>query len=161
MGDTEFAELYGRNVGVVYKLCYVYLKNSFEAEDAVQTVFLKLLQAEIQFSSKEHERAWLITSSKNQCRDMLKSWWRRRRTSFDSVAQIAQKEGDNCSSKIVAELLELPQKYRVVLYLYYFEDYSIKEITKLIGRNESTIRTQLQRGRELLKNKLGGKIIEQ
>lgn len=102
MGDTEFAEIYGRNVGAVYKLCYVYLKNSFEAEDAVQTVFLKLLQAEIQFSSTEHERAWLIASSKNQCRDILKSWWRRRRTNFDSIAQIAQQQGESDSGEILA-----------------------------------------------------------
>jgi RNA polymerase sigma-70 factor (ECF subfamily) len=155
--DKELAEMYQRNVNRVYKLCYIYLKNAVDAEDAVQSVFLKLLKSNIYFNDCEHEKAWFITTTKNYCKDILKSWWKRQRVDFETLPEIASRDEDKQEKEIIVKLLALPEKYRVVLHLYYFEEYSVKEIAELLGRNESTIRSQLQRGREKLKIKLGGK----
>ncbi|MCR6546941.1 RNA polymerase sigma factor [Dehalobacterium formicoaceticum] len=159
--DKELAEMYQRNVNRVYKLCYIYLKNAVDAEDAVQSVFLKLLQSNVYFNDYEHEKAWFITTTKNYCKDILKSWWKRQRVDFETLPDIASQDKDKQEKEIIAKLLALPEKYRVVLHLYYLEDYSVKEIAKILGRNESTIRSQLQRGREKLKIDLGGKDLEQ
>ena len=155
--DKELAEMYQRNVNRVYKLCYIYLKNAVDAEDAVQSVFLKLLQSNVYFNDYEHEKAWFITTTKNHCKDILKSWWRRQRVDFENLPHIDSKDEDTQEKEIISKLLALPEKYRVVLHLYYLEGYSVKEIATLLGRNESTIRSQLQRGREKLKIDLGGK----
>ena len=150
------AELYQRNINRVYKLCYIYLKNPVDAEDAVQSVFLKLLQSGVYFNDNEHEKAWFITTAKNHCKDILKSWWKRRRIDMETLPDTAVSERKQ-ETEIMIKFLALPERYKIVLYLYYFEDYSVKEISVLLKRNESTIRSQLQRGREKLKLDLGGK----
>ena len=157
--DEEWAELYQRHVSSVYKLCYVYLRNAADAEDAVQSVFLKLLQAKISFNDCEHEKAWLITAARNHCKDMLKSWWKRQRVDLENLPEAASQDEYTEEKEILIKLLALPEKYRVVLHLYYFEGYSVKEIAKSLGHNESTIRSRLQRGREKLRIDLGGKDI--
>lgn len=159
--DKELAEMYQRNVNRVYKLCYIYLKNIADTEDAVQSIFLKLLQSNIYFNDYEHEKAWFIITTKNYCKDILKSWWKRQRVHFESLPDIASKVEDKQGIEIISKLLALPEKYRVILHLYYLEDYSVKEIATLLERNESTIRSQLKRGREKLKIDMGGRDFEQ
>ena len=132
------------------------MKNAVDAEDAVQSVFLKLLQANVAFENPEHEMAWFITTAKNHCKDIFKSWWKRQRVDFDTLPERFSREEDSPAEEIIAKLLALPEKYRVVLYLYYLEEYSVKEISMVLERRESTIRSQLQRGREKLKSDLGG-----
>lgn len=160
--DEELAEMYRRNVNRVYKLCYIYLKNAVDAEDAVQSVFLKLLQTDVSFNDDEHEKAWFITTARNHCRDILKSWWKRHRVDFETLPEMASPDETirEQGREVIVKLLTLPEKYRMVLHLYYFEDYSVKGIAELLGANESTIRSQLQRGREKLKFDLGGKDFE-
>lgn len=155
--DKEFAEIYQRNVNIVYKLSYMYLKNTGDAEDAVQSVFLKLLQTNLYFNDHQHEKAWFITTTKNHCKDILKSWWKRQRVDFETLPEIASQDEDMQEKEVIIKLFALPKKYRVVLHLYYLEDYSVKEIAEILEGNESTIRSQLQRGRAKLKIDLGGK----
>lgn len=149
--EKELAEMYQRNVNRVYKLGYIYLKNAADAEDVVQSVFLNLLQTNVHFNDYEHEKAWFLTAARNCCKNMLKSWWKRRRVDFEAMPEIASQDQAAQEKEIIAKLLALPEKYRVVLHLYYLENYSTKEVAVLLGRNESTIRSQLQRGREKLK----------
>jgi RNA polymerase sigma-70 factor (ECF subfamily) len=87
---------------------------------------------------------------------MLRSWWKRKRVDFQTMPDIASRDEYREDKEIIEKLLALPEKYRVVLHLYYIEDYPVKEISKLLDRSESTIRSQLQRGREKLKIDLGG-----
>lgn len=153
--SKEFEELYQQNVDMVYRLCYMYLKNSADTEDAVQSVFFKFLKQGKDFNDEEHKKAWLIVTAKNYCKDMLKSWWKSRRVDIDSLPEIPywnKEEADD----VLVKLLSLPPKYKTVLYLYYYEGYSVKEISQMLSRNESTIRTQLSKGRERLKVDLGG-----
>jgi RNA polymerase sigma-70 factor (ECF subfamily) len=159
--DEELAELYRRNVSRVYRLCYIYLKNAVDAEDALQSVFLKFLQASISFNDEEHEKAWFITTSRNYCKDILKSWWKRQRVDLESLPEIILQDEENLEKEIIIKLMSLPEKYKTVLHLYYIEGYSVKEIAELLGSNESTIRSRMQRGREKLKIHSGGKYFEQ
>lgn len=154
---NEFAEVYERNMDMVYRLCFVLLKNTADADDAVQSVFLKLFKHKKTFYEREHEKAWLIVTTKNTCKDVLKSWWRSRRVDIDALPEKTHWDHDEQQRDILEKLLRLPEKYRTVLYLYYVEDYSVKEIAKLLDRKESTLQTQLSKGRSRLKIELGGK----
>ena len=151
----EFAELYQRNKDMVYRMCLLYLKNSADAEDATQSIFLKVLNSSKTFNGLEHEKAWFITATKNHCRDILKSWWKNRRVNLDSITETAHWD-DTETGEAVAKIFLLPEKYRVVLYLFYAEGYPIKEIATMLNRKETTVKVQLSRGREQLKIDLGG-----
>ncbi len=159
--EEELVQLYERHVNMVYRLCYLYLKNSVDAEDAVQSIFLKLLKSKIIFNDHEHEKAWLIVAAKNYCKDIFKSWWRKHRVDLNDLAENSKVVQDVEVGDVIAKLLALPQKYKIVLYLFYFEEYAAKEIAELLNSNESTVRTQLQRGRERLKMDLGGEYFGQ
>ena len=154
--DTDaLTALYTRNVDAVYRICYVYLRSRADAEDAVQSVFLRYLQKQPEFRDENHERGWLLLTAKNICRDMLRSWWRHR-VGLDELPEPAVPMRDEEPSELTEALLALPEKYRITLYLYYWEGYPAREVAALLGCRESTVRTRLQRGREMLKNDLGG-----
>lgn len=158
--DKELAELYQRHADLVYRLCYLYLKNPVDAEDAVQSVFLKLIRSRMMFHDRGHEKAWLTVTARNYCKDILKNWWRTRRVALDALPEVPSWNGDEPPGKVLARLLALPEKYKTVLYLYYFEAYSIREISELLGCKEITIQTRLSRGRQRLKLDLGGNGLE-
>ena len=149
-------ELYARNVDAVYRICYVYLRSRADAEDAVQSVFLKYLQKRPAFRGPEHEQGWLLLTAKNVCRDMLRAWWRRQRVGLDELPEPATPATDGEIADLLDALLALPEKYRIPLYLHGIEGYPAKELASLLGCRESTVRTRLQRGREMLKQRLGG-----
>ncbi|MHA7966018.1 RNA polymerase sigma factor [Paenibacillus sp. CAU 1782] len=145
--NQKWAEVYTRHVNLVYRLCFVYLRNTADAEDAVQTVFVKLIQSDVQFNGSEHEKAWLTVATRNHCKDLLKHWWKRRRVSLDTLPEIPDWPVGGSSTEVLGRLLQLPEVYKSVLYLYYYEEYSVREISGLLGWKESTIQTRLARGR--------------
>lgn len=139
----------------VLRICYVYMKQKEDAEDIFQNVFCRYLTAEKEFESEEHEKAWLIRVTVNLCKDTLTSFFRRQVVSLEELEQdfaAPEEEG----KAVRAAVLKLPEKYRVPVYLFYFEGYSAGEIAGMLGKKENTIYTQLARGREQLKNELGG-----
>ena len=155
--DTDaLTALYTRNVDAVYRICYVYLRSRADTEDAVPSVFLRYLQKQPVFRDENHERGWLLLTAKNICRDMLRSWWRRHRAGLDELPEPAVPMRDEEPSELTESLLALPEKNRITLYLYYWEGYPAREVAALLGCRESTVRTRLQRGREMPKNDLGG-----
>ena len=158
--DKELADMYQRNVDMIYRLCYMYLKNSADAEDAVQVVFIKFMKARKSFNDKEHEKAWFIKTTRNYCNDTLKSWWNTRRTDFEELPEIPVWDDNEQTSSVRYAMLSLPEKYKTVLYLHYFEGYSVKEMVRILNRKGSTLQTQLAKGRELLKIDLGGNYYE-
>lgn len=156
--SKEFTGQYERNVDMVYRLCYIYLKNPADADDAVQSVFLNLIKSKVAFNDLEHEKAWLITATRNYCKNILKNWWKTRRVDVEDWPETHCFDNEDFG-EIRRRLLLLPEKYKTVLYLYYYEGYLIKEIAQILGQNESTIRTRLSRGREHLKIDWGGNYI--
>lgn len=153
--DKELTDLYERHVATVYRLCYTLLRSVPDAEDAVQSVFVKLMESGLRFENPAHERAWLITTAKNHCLDQLRHWWRRKRVDLESVPEAA--EPDRAEGReLLEKLLALPAKYKLVLYLFYYEGYSSAEIAQLLGTNDNTVRTRLRTGRRKLKISLEG-----
>ena len=147
--DRQRAEdAYARCAPAMYRLCFAYLKNAADAQDAVQTAFLRFLQKAGPMEP-EHERAWLLRTAANVCRDELRYWWKHRRQELP--AELPD-PGDGARGREVRDQVwALEEKYRVVLYLHYFEGYTAEETAAILGRNASTVRTQLVRARELLK----------
>lgn len=158
MNEINFKEIYERNVDTVYRICYSYLKNKTDAEDMVQETFIRLLRKEIKFENYNHEKAWLIVTASNLCKNSLKSW-KNKIENIEDYSSIKSKEEKDIDETLHI-VLELPNKYKTTIYLYYYEGYSSLEIAKITGKKESTIRSQLKRGREILKVKIGGEIDE-
>lgn len=152
--ERELTAIYERHVDRIYRLCFAYLKNTTDTEDAVQNTFLKFLRFSPAFENSEHEKAWLIVTASNVCRDQLRHWWRRRDSLEDhrELPAPAQPEID----ETLEAVLSLPDKYKASVYLHYYEGYSSAEIAAMLKKPPSTIRTYLQKGRELLRKELGG-----
>lgn len=147
--QEEMAALYHRHVSMVYQICLMLLKNVPDAEDATQNVFRKVMEQDKPFRDPEHEKAWLIVTARNECRDQLKHWWRRNRESETALLHVSSRQSEDNGLK---ELIwELPEQDRLVLYLYYYQGYTAQEIAELLGKNPSTVRTWLVRARKKLK----------
>lgn len=151
--DDYLAELVHRHADMIMRIAFTYLKNRADAQDACQEVFIKVVKLKKTFKHAEHEKAWIIRVTVNVCKDALRSPWKRLFSPIGDTDFPIQ-NGEN--KEVVASVLELPKKYRIVIYLYYFESYSTAEIAELLHRNESTVRTQLKRAREQLKTSLIG-----
>ena len=132
----------------VYRLAVNYTRSEQEAEDVCQTVFLKLLQQD--FITPGKEKAWLMQVTANECRDLLKSSWWKRTVPLESAFRMPETELD----ETIYALRKLKPKYRVVLYLHYYEQYTTTEISQLLKIPAGTVSTRLKRGREQLKTML-------
>lgn len=139
---------------MVYRICFIYLRNSPDIEDVFQDVFLKLLQRKTPFESLEHEKAWLIRVTINQCKDVIKGFWRKKIDLVEDV-ELPLKEAED--KELLQVVLTLPKKYKDVIYLYYYEDYTVPQMAKLLNQKENTIYSHLHRAKELMKQKLEGK----
>lgn len=151
--EQSILKIIDKHSNMIYKICFVYLKNKFDAEDAFQELAIKIMEVAPHFQSDEHEKAWLIRVSTNHCKNILKSNRFKKHLSLrDDIVF-----GDTMSEdNTLEQILELSLQYRNVLYLYYYEGYSTKEIASLLKRRDATIRTWLKRAREQLKDVIGG-----
>lgn len=147
--DEEITRVYNNYVDTVYRVCFMMLKSASEAEDAVQNVFVKYINSGGDLETDEHIKAWLIVTAKNECKNMLKHWFRSKRTGFDDIAEPAYETREE--SGVMEKVMSLEEKYRVPIYLYYYEGYSTAEISEMIGIKHSTLRTHMAKGREKLK----------
>ena len=143
-------DLYG---DTVKRICMVHLKNYSDTEDIFQTVFLKYVLHAPAFDSPEHEKAWIIRVTINACKDLLKSFFRSRTLPLDSITEKPGQPQPEYSDVLEA-VLSLPDKYKDVIYLYYYEDYTAAEISRLLNKNVHTVYTLMNRSREILKQKL-------
>lgn len=139
----------------VRRICIVHLKNHADTEDIFQTVFLKYVLSSVSFENEEHEKAWFIRVTVNACKDLLKSFFRSRTVSLDEIIE-KPSEMPQDNREVLEAVLELPEKYRDVVYLYYYEEYTAPEISRILGKKENTVYTLLKWARKILKDKLGG-----
>lgn len=144
---------------LILRLSYTYLKSTHDAEDICQTVFLKYLTAGQTFSDRAHERAWIIRTAVNACKDVLKSGWRTRTCDMEACAEVAAPEVQE--DGVLAAVQSLPEKYRIPLYLHYYEGYKTHEIAQMLGERPATINTRIDRARGKLRTILGGNTCEQ
>lgn len=146
LSDIEVTYLYNKYVDVVYRVCFMYLKNEEDSKDIVQSVFIKLCTHDKSFNEEEHIKSWLILCAKNMCKNKLKYWF----SSVADITKVADVGVDDKSDEILELILKLPNKYKLVLYLHYYEGYKTNEIADKLSVKESTVRSQLHRGRSLL-----------
>ena len=150
--DEEITSVYNRYVDTVYRIALMILKCRAEAEDVTSTVFIKLITAEISFASDEHLKAWLIVTAQNTCKDVLKSRWFSRRIDYDSIEEPSYLPK---TREIWEEIVALDEKYKMPIYLHYYEGYKTEEIAKMLKVNHATVRTRLRTAKKKLKLLLG------
>lgn len=138
---------------MVYRLAFSRTKNTFDAEDIMQDVFIKYMKANIDFDNENHRKAWLLKVTINSSKSLLSSAWFRRTTSLEDNIFADNIEE---SSEVYKFVLKLPKKYRTVVHLFYYEDMATADIGKLLSLKESTVRSQIHRARGLLRENLKG-----
>ena len=139
---------------MLFKLSFLKLQNVQDAEDVVQEVFYQYVKRQDNFEGDEHEKAWLIRVAINACKDLRRSFFRSRTLSLDEIAEPAVAMPPD-HREVLEAVLSLPQKYKEVIYLHYYEEYTAPQIGKLLHKNTNTVYSLLARGRTLLKEKLG------
>ena len=154
MKQAEFLSAVEQYQDMVYRIALHWFGNPQDAEDIVQETFLRLYRQEQSFESGDHLRRWLMRVAVNLCKDALKSPWRKRRVALESLPDQPifdrSEQGD-----LYREVMALPETYRTVLNLYYYEELSTKEIAELLQLRQTAVTTRLSRGRTLLKERLG------
>lgn len=144
-GDVErVVHTYGN---MLFRLCLITLGNASDAEDVIQETMITYLLKKSEFKDAEHEKAWLITVASNKCKDLLRFRARHPMIDLEQIQEFAAEDSD---SGILEALMTLPEKFRIVLILYYVEEYRIEEISKVIGKTPSAVKMRLQKGRSLL-----------
>ena len=150
--EQEFQKAAERYLDMVYRIALNYFRSPQDAEDAAQEAMLRLWRAEVSFTGEEHLRFWLARVAVNVCRDMSRNPWRTRTVALEHCPEPSFAEPGQ--SALYEAVLALPAKYRLPLYLYYYEGYSVAETGELLGLKVSTVQTRLARGREKLKRAL-------
>ena len=140
---------------MVRRICFLHLKNKYDTEDVFQNVYLKYLLYDKPFASGEHEKAWFARVAINACTDHLRYISRRK---WVPLEVIEEESGvlDDTYSEVLEAVLSLPEKYRNVIYLHYYEEYPAVEIARILRKKENTVYSWLSRARELLRARLGG-----
>ena len=149
MDEKQIGDIYERNVDSIYRLCFSYLKNKDDAFDAMQNTFFRMIQKKKTFDSPEHEKAWLIVTARNECKNQLKHWWRTRRSGPEELERLTWQQPED--GEVWALLLSLPPKERLAIYLHYYQGYSTEEAARIMGSKPATLRSWLFRGRNRLK----------
>lgn len=153
MDRSEFKRLTELYIDSVYRVALNGCRNPHDAEDVVQTVFMKLWQTDTSFDDDCHAKRWLIRVAVNECNSLWRSPWRKNTTPIEELTHEPSFSNPE-KSELYYAVKELPQKYRTVVYLYYFEDYSVKETAEILGISETTVQTRLLRARQQLKDRL-------
>lgn len=145
-GNNFMERIVDQYTNMLLRIAYQNLKHSVDAEDVVQEVFMKLIK-QPEFQDEQHLKAWLIRVTINLCKDFNKSAWRRKIEPLTDIMEPLQEEQQN----VLDEVFKLPEHYRNVIYLYYYEDYSVHEIADILHKKENTVRSQLTRAKRKLK----------
>ena len=149
----DYERIVRTHMDTIYRIAVSYTKTPADADDIVQQTFVKLLSKKETFADEEHEKRWLIRVCINECNSFFSSFWRRNVDSMDTLTtepQFTTRENTDLYDAIKS----LPSKCSIVVYLFYYEGYSTKEIGKLLHIKEATVRTRLVRARKLLKEQL-------
>lgn len=148
MEEKEARRLVESYGDLIYRIGVNYLKNASDAEDICQTVFLKYIVSDFHFENQQHEKAWIIRTTINACKDVLKSSAFKNTTTLEELGDI--KATESHETGITEEVMKLPHNYRICIFFYYYEGYSIKEIASILQKTELSVRTLLSRARKKL-----------
>jgi RNA polymerase sigma-70 factor (ECF subfamily) len=146
--------IFDKYCNTVYRLAFARTKNTYDADDILQTVFVKLCGTDMQFRDEEHIKAWLIRVTVNTSKNLMTSAWMRLTDGMDDNLSAEMQE----KSEVYYAVMKLPTKYRTVVHLHYYEGYTAAQIARLLSSKEATVKTQLRRAREKLEKELKGEI---
>ena len=152
MTDSEkryFSDMYEKHAKAVYSVCLLYLKNKDDAEEAASEAFIRLMESKRGFENDAHAKAYLIKTSVNICKNLLKSGWRKNVVHNEDVLIYMTTSSEE---SIMEEILSLPPKYRITLYMHYYEGYTAQEIADIMNMSLSAVLSRLSRGRKRLKD---------
>ena len=155
----DFDATYRQYGEMLYRIAFVYLGNSHSAEDVLQDVFVTLFTNSLKFKSEEHRKAWLIRVTQNKCINYLKNPAHKMQD-IEDVQLPAQNDDDDTRLDVLKQIIALPPKYKSVVILYYYNDFSVDEIAKILKIGKSAVKMRLKRSRELLKIQLEDYIYE-
>lgn len=149
----DFEKTYQQYGDMLYKIAYIHLGDTYSAEDVLQDVFLSLYGNAPKFKTEEHRKAWLIRVTHNKCINHLK------KSGYNSSdiddLQIPAQNGDNDTRiDVIRQIITLPPRYKTVVILHYYNDFSVEEIAKILKISKSAVKMRLKRSRELLKIQL-------
>lgn len=154
MTNEQFTCLAQRYLDTVFRVAYNYIGSRADAEDITQNVFFKLLQSKRPFESEDHAKNWLIRVTVNECKNLVRAKWWKTESIEDHTLSLTFE--NPAHSDLYYAVMGLPKKYRLPLYLHYYEGYSTGEIGELLGIPKNTVCSNLKRGREQLKEILTG-----
>lgn len=149
MDEFQARRLVEAYADMILRISYQYLQQTQDAEDICQTVFLKYLTANCRFDSIEHEKAWIIRTTINACKDLLKSAYRRKTLPLEDASRLAAPPIPE--NELTEAMRCLPETYRIVLHLYYYEGYTAREIGAVTGKSEANVTMYLSRARKKLR----------
>ena len=147
MTEELFLQIYERYKNTVYSVIFNYVKNTEDTADLLQEVFISLMNSDVLFMSDEHMKAWLIRVASNKCKNFLRG---KKHISDAPLPEDIPYETSESNNDLLRIVLTLPEKYRIPIHLFYYEDYSIKKIASVLDEPEATIKIRLKRGREKL-----------
>jgi len=151
----EFDKIYDKYADKLYAAAFNICRQQQDAEDAVQEAMIRLYNSDRDFESEEHIKAWLLRVVINAAKSTKRLFWNRNRSSYEEYMDSLTFE-EPSDRTLMDEVLALPEKYRIVIHLFYYEEYKIKEIAHILKLSENTVKTRLLNGRKLLKTKLEG-----
>lgn len=154
MDYNEYSCAVKRNSQRIYLLALSYVKNTYDAEDILQDVFMKLWKTKKEFQNEEHIDKWLTINCISRCKDYFRFPFFSKTTDLGDITE-HYFENEIWKTDIINSIMSLPQKERVAVHLFYYEDMQINEIAKVLHTNPSTVKTRLSRARKHLKEKLG------
>lgn len=152
MTDEHFTYVAKKYADTIFRIAFNYCKNRDDSDDIVQNVLLKYYKSKKDFESEEHIKNWLIRVAVNECKKLLITPFKKNIVPLDEVNRLGFEHKEE--SDLYYAVMELKQSYRMVVYMYYYEDFSVDEIAEILGQNPSTVRTRLMRARQKLKLKL-------
>lgn len=144
-----FSEMYDKHSKAVYGVCLLYLKNKEDAEEAVTETFIRLMEHTHKFENNNHEKAYLLKTAVNICKNLLKSAWKKKVVHDEEVLMYMSTSEEET---VMEEILHLPPKYRVVIYMHYYQGYKAQEISEIMDLSLSAVLSRMSRGREKLKD---------
>lgn len=146
----ELAAMYQDNLfAAAFNIC----QNAQDAEDVIQDTFIQYHTTKKEFENEQHIRAWLIRVAINKAKNVTRTFWRRNKVSIEDYMETLTFETPE-SADLFETVMQLPEKYRIVIHLYYYEDYAVSEIADILKLSASNVKTRLSRGRAMLRKEL-------
>lgn len=146
-------ELAASYQGSLFAAAFNVCRNAQDAEDVVQDTFVQYYTSKKEFESEQHIRAWLMRVAVNKAKNINRTFWRRNKISIEEYMETLVFETP-AAETLFETVMQLPDKYRIVIHLYYYEEYAVREIAQILKLSESNVKIRLSRGRAMLKETL-------